>query len=140
MFVPSFAYFIYSCSISGTVFINSIKHIYICCCRWGNSISLKGVVNVLDFFFDLHLYLTNIAHPTLCQLWQGQHIYFSCHHCAKKPVSTMLTYPWKCTVLHCNHLGNTWKPLVLMTRHFDYCPSASMVLTGFFAQCLSVTA
>ena len=38
-------------------------------------------------------------------------------HCAKKPVTTMLTYPWKCTVLHCNHLGNTWKPLVLMTRH-----------------------
>ena len=37
----------------------------------------------------------------------------------------MLTYPWKCTVLHCNHLGNTWKPLVLMTRHFEYCPSAS---------------
>ena len=37
----------------------------------------------------------------------------------------MLTYPWKCTVLHCNHLGNTWKPLVLMTRHFDYCPNAS---------------
>ena len=47
------------------------------------------------------------------------------NHCAKKPVSTMLTYPWKCTVLHCNHLRNTWKPLVLMTRHFDYCPSAS---------------
>ena len=47
------------------------------------------------------------------------------HHCAKKPVTTMLTYPWKCTVLHCNHLGNTWKPLVLMTRHFDYCLSTS---------------
>ena len=46
-------------------------------------------------------------------------------HCAKKPVTTMLTCPWKCTVLHCNHLGNTWKPLVLMTQHFDYCPSAS---------------
>ena len=43
----------------------------------------------------------------------------------KKSVTTMLTYPWKCTVLHCNHLGNTGKPLVLMTRHFDYCPSAS---------------
>ena len=43
-------------------------------------------------------------------------------HCAKKPVTTMLTYPWKCTVLHCNHLGNTWKPLVLMTQHFDYHP------------------
>ena len=37
----------------------------------------------------------------------------------------MLTYPWKCTVLHCNYLESTWKPLVLMTRHFDYCPSAS---------------
>ena len=45
-------------------------------------------------------------------------------HSTKEPVTTMLTYPWKCTVLHCNHLGNTWKPLVLMTRHFDYCPSA----------------
>ena len=43
-------------------------------------------------------------------------------HCAKKPVTTMLTYPWKCTVLHCNHLGNTWKPLVLMTWYFDYHP------------------
>ena len=46
-------------------------------------------------------------------------------HNTKKPVTTMLTYPWKCTVLHCNHLGNTWKPLVLMTQHFDYCLSAS---------------
>ena len=46
-------------------------------------------------------------------------------HSTKKPVTTMLTYPWKCTVLHCNHLGNTWKPLGLMTQHFDYCPSAS---------------
>ena len=46
-------------------------------------------------------------------------------HSTKKPVTTMLTYPWKCTVLHCNHLGNTWKPLVLMTQHFDYCLSAS---------------
>ena len=43
-------------------------------------------------------------------------------HSTKKPVTTMLTYPWKCTVLHCNHLGNTWKTLVLMTRHFDYHP------------------
>ena len=47
------------------------------------------------------------------------------HHSTKMPVTTMLTYPWKCTVLHCNHLGNTWKPLVLMTRYFDYFPSAS---------------
>ena len=41
----------------------------------------------------------------------------------------MLTNPWKCTVLHCNHLGNTWKTLVLMTRHFDYCPIASEVIS-----------
>ena len=55
----------------------------------------------------------------LCMLHQ------SClTHSTKKAVTTMLTYPWKCTVLHCNHLGNTWKPLVLMTRHFDYCSSA----------------
>ena len=27
--------------------------------------------------------------------------------CAKKPVTTMLTYPWKCTVLHCNHMETT---------------------------------
>ena len=46
-------------------------------------------------------------------------------HSTKKPVTTMLAYPWKCTILHCNHLRNTWKPLVLMIRHFDYCPSAS---------------
>ena len=46
-------------------------------------------------------------------------------HSTKKPVTTMITYPWKCIILHCNHLGNTWKPLVLMTRHFDYCLSAS---------------
>ena len=46
-------------------------------------------------------------------------------HSREKPVTTMLTYPWKCTVLHCNHLRNTWKPLVLMTQHFGYCPSTS---------------
>ena len=46
-------------------------------------------------------------------------------HGTEKPVTTMLTYPWKCTVLHCNHLGNTWKRLVLITWHSDYCPSAS---------------
>ena len=57
--------------------------------------------------------------------WPLENFTAACLHSTKKPVTTMLTYPWKCTVLHCNHLGNTWKPLVLMTRHFDYCPSAS---------------
>ena len=51
------------------------------------------------------------------------HLYDETNTAQKQPVTTMLTYPWKCTVLHCNHLGNTWKPLVLMTRHFDYCQS-----------------
>ena len=59
----------------------------------------------------------------------GRKYIFDCQinkdHSTKKLVTTMLTYPWKCTLFHCNHLGNTWKPLVLMTRHFDYCPSAS---------------
>ena len=61
-------------------------------------------------------------------LWGHMNLYFwhyMYYHSTKKPVTTMLTCPWKCTVLHCNHLGNTWKPLVLMTRHFDYYPSAS---------------
>ena len=61
-------------------------------------------------------------HGVLCQT----HAQVSSTKCtAQKTVTTMLTYPWKCTVLHCNHLGNTWKPLVLMIWHFDYCPSAS---------------
>ena len=28
-------------------------------------------------------------------------------HSTKKPVTTMLTYPWKCTVMHCKHLETT---------------------------------
>ena len=35
------------------------------------------------------------------------YLYICLLHCAKKPVTTMLTYPWKCTVLHCNHLETT---------------------------------
>ena len=57
-----------------------------------------------------------------CYIWRHNHQH---EHSTKKPVTSMLTCPWKCTVLHCNHLGNTWKPLVLMTRHFPYCQSAS---------------
>ena len=64
-----------------------------------------------------------LLHKPTCQTVAGK--LDSDPHCTKKPVTTILTYPWKCTVLHCNHLGNIWKPLVLMTRHFDYCPSAS---------------
>ena len=59
-------------------------------------------------------------HDIFIIVWNGCQ-----RHSTRKPVTTILTYSWKCTVLHCNHLGNTWKPLVLMTRHFDYCPSAS---------------
>ena len=57
---------------------------------------------------------------------EANYIFFSyCNTAQKKTVTTMLTYTWKCTVLHCNHPGNTWKPLGLMTGHFDYCPSTS---------------
>ena len=62
---------------------------------------------------------------TLLFVWFQKHSCIYLYHSTKKPVTTMLTYPWKCTVLHCNHLENTWKPLVLMTWHFDYCLSAS---------------
>ena len=69
-----------------------------------------------------------VAEPHTCmhvvhKTWELPPI--STIHSTEKPVTTKLTYPWKCTVLHCNHLGNTWKPLVLMTWHFDYCPSAN---------------
>ena len=50
----------------------------------------------------------------------------------------MLTYPWKCTVLHCNHLGNTWKQLVLASaraiikvsgHQHQWFPGVSQVVT-----------
>ena len=76
-----------------------------------------------DKLFELLFVLSPVSNFECCN---GRHILtIKIQHSTKKPVTTMLTYPWKCTVLHCNHLGNTWKPLVLMTRHFDYCPSAS---------------
>ena len=74
----------------------------------------------------LHQQKHTYTHPhTHTLVYKHTHAHMYTLHGTKKPVTTMLTYPWKCTVLHCNHLGNTWKPLVLMTRHFDYCPSAS---------------
>ena len=83
----------------------------------------------VSVYFIMMIHLGQKGH---CWLWGLKYcsdmicyVMMQRSHCAKKPVTTMLTYPWKCTVLHCNHMGNTWKPLVLMTRHFDYCPSAS---------------
>ena len=83
-----------------------------------------------SYFISTHYlqWKSNLSHLVLIMSNPCQHLLNHVlfpTHCAKKPVTTTLTYPWKCTVLHCNHLGNTWKPLVLMTRHFDYCPSAS---------------
>ena len=80
------------------------------------------------FLIWLKLQQSAFANLLTCYAWAEHDSALSWNmriHSTKKPVTTMLTYPWKCTVLHCNHLGNTWKPLVLMTRHFDYCPSAS---------------
>ena len=56
-----------------------------------------------------------ISFALSCHMWARPQDGATICHCAKKLVTTMLTYPWKSTVLHCNHLGNTWKPLVLMT-------------------------
>ena len=47
------------------------------------------------------------------------------HPLCKKASNHHANLPLEMYSLHCNHQGNTWKPLVLMTRHFDYCPSAS---------------
>ena len=94
MFVPSFAYFIYSCPISRTVFINSIKHIYICYYRWGNSISLKGVVNVLDFTFISHQHCSSNALSTVAKANAFASLateFVQCHnspHSTKKPVTS----------------------------------------------------
>ena len=76
----------------------------------------KGHIYITCMF--IHIFLSTL-------LFHWSTFVRKIYHGAKKPVTTMLTYPWKCAVLHCNHLGNTWKPLVLITRHFDYCPSAS---------------
>ena len=88
-----------------------LKHLFVICQKKANCRRIGDKLCYCTVYF-YKTYLTVIA---------GK-IYV---HSTKKPVTTMLTYPWKSTVLHCNHLGNTWKPLVLMTRHFDYCPSAS---------------
>ena len=82
-------------------------------------ITLNQVKPSLHKKFNIVLHFTvNIIDPpmpfsTLSQTLMPSPL--SYRHSTKKPVTTMLTYPWKCTVLHCNHLGNTWKPLVLMT-------------------------
>ena len=90
---------------------------------------MEEIWSSLTFYFKINYFLSEIFRKSCLYqvIWFcSVYIIFSAeHHSTKKPVTTMLTYPWKCTVLHCNHLGNTWKPLVLMTQHFDFCPSAS---------------
>ena len=58
---------------------------------------------------------------------------FTDNHSVKKDstVTTMLTHTWKSKVLHCNHLGNTWRKLVLIIRCFDYRSVWSSVPVGF---------
>ena len=86
---------------------------------WINEMCIGGQGTLSNVLCKSNLYLQNLSN----------------HYSTKKPVTTMLTYPWKCTVLHCNHLGNTWKPLVVMTRHFDYCPSASESSAPVVSRC-----
>ena len=87
-----------------------------------NSYSKTIMAKISEHYIQLHKWHQNHIYNTWARY---QWHYYVNNTAQKKTVTTMLTYPWKCTVLHCNHLGNTWKPLVLMTRHFDYCPSAS---------------
>ena len=56
-------------------------------------------MNIINYTF----YLDPFYYST-----SGQKLGFSKRtHNTKKPVTTMLTNPWKCTVLHCNHLETT---------------------------------
>ena len=87
------------------------------------TVGIYQVMKVIFIYSDKHGTNTSGQRKKIVNIQRYSSYYV--FHSTKKPVTTMLTYPWKCTVLHCNHLGNTWKQLVLMTRHFDYCPSAS---------------
>ena len=86
------------------------------CTIWSITYLFMNSLNAIHHLFWYKIWAFYCLH-------KNEHL--SRKHSTKKPETTMLTYPWKCTVLHCNHLGNTWKPLVPMTRHFDYCVSAS---------------
>ena len=112
--------------------LNYIQYLHLNLC----SRSAQSMVCLLhqDKWWASHIYMCiifTLVHLASCFSW----FVLSIQHGTKKPVTTMLTYPWKCTVLHCNHLGNTWKPLVLMTRHFDYCPSASESSAPVVSRC-----
>ena len=50
-------------------------------------------------------------------------------HSTKKPVTTMLTYPWKCTVLHCNHLASTRAIIKVLGHQHQWFPGVSQVVT-----------
>ena len=60
---------------------------------------------------DVLLSTDSLRYRQLSEDWTradiGDHTICFTPHSTKKPVTTMLTYPWKCTVLHCNHLETT---------------------------------
>ena len=62
-----------------------------------------------------------LAICSTCWLYIHEH----CISQHKKASNHHANLPLEMYSFTCNHLGNTWKPLVLMTRHFDYCSSAS---------------
>ena len=57
-----------------------------------------------DIMISKHInfYTKMTWHMLQCTFHHNSFLYST-----KKPVTTMLTYPWKCTVLHCNHLETT---------------------------------
>ena len=117
--------------VTSTIFFTITEcYVTVAHCTVTYSFSSLRPFNFLSHIFAWFMFLSLLIMPLLShilvtrQAHQPTHIH-GCKEYTKKSVTTMLTYPWKCTVLHCNHLGDTWKPLVLMTRHFDYCPSAS---------------
>ena len=74
----------------------------------------------LMYELPLSMYMAAISwnNSTICPL-----------HSTKKPVTTMLTYPWKCTVLHCNHLASAWAIIKVSGHQHQWFPGVSQVVT-----------
>ena len=69
---------------------------------------VNDLTNPQDMINVLTKIKMEIFRSALDNHWKQE---FTDNHSVKKAstVTTMLTHTWKCKVLHCNHLGNTWK-------------------------------
>ena len=66
------------------------------------------------YYHTVHYYLYSFPTFYIAQFYISRNVerVTSHNYCAKKTVTTMLTYPWKCTVLHCNQSVGSSAPVV----------------------------